>query len=185
MGHETALEEPVIRRLRQGYSLERWFFTAMAVLMIATSIVGFAPAILNPANRRGPLSALAAIHGIVFFAWLALFLIQVLLAGSGLMVWDRRLGIASIFLLLMMVPLGYSVTVAMVRRGFDLSGDQILCVLAFCLAAVAGDYFVEKRLHPLTLGLAVATVAVLPIAGALIGPSSAWHRFVGRLAGGI
>jgi hypothetical protein len=61
----------------------------------------------------------------------------------------------------------------------------ILCILVFCLVAVAGDYAVEKRLHPLTLGLAGATVVMLPIEGALIGPSPAWHRLVGQLAGGL
>jgi hypothetical protein len=34
------------------------------------------------------------------------------------------LGLASVFVLALMVPLGYAATVTMVRRGFDLSGDQ-------------------------------------------------------------
>jgi hypothetical protein len=52
---------------------EVWSFAGMAILMIIASIAGFAPAILEPAGRRGPVSALAAMHGIVFFAWLVLF----------------------------------------------------------------------------------------------------------------
>ena len=55
-----------------GFS--RWFFTGMAILLLATSIAGFGPAILNPAGRRAPLSLLGAAHGIVFspgwfFSW--------------------------------------------------------------------------------------------------------------------
>ena len=105
-----------------GFS--RWFFTGMAILMLATSIAGFAPAILNPAGRRAPLSLLGAAHGIVFSAWLVLFLVQALLVESRRVAWHRRLGLASAFALPVMIPLGYAVTITMVRRGFDLSGDQ-------------------------------------------------------------
>src|SRR4051794_16444975 len=30
----------------------RWFYTGIAILMLLTSVAGFAPAILNPAGRR-------------------------------------------------------------------------------------------------------------------------------------
>lgn len=230
----------------------RWFFTGMAVLMLATSIAGFAPAILNPAGRRAPLSPLGAAHGIVFFAWLLLFLVQALLVKARRVAWHRRLGLASVFVLLVLLPLGYEVTIAMVRRGFDLSGDQdvgrqldaqtasifnfgdlftfaLLVVgalwfrrrpavhkrlmlfanihlmgapithllghnglltpitvigvfILFLLGAVLGDFLRDKRVHPLTVGLAVLSLALLPIEGAVVGPSSAWHHFVGWLA---
>ena len=55
----------------------RWFFVGMALVMIATSIAGFLPAIINPAKRRAPLTPLAEAHGIVFFMWLLLYLAQV------------------------------------------------------------------------------------------------------------
>jgi hypothetical protein len=103
---------------------ERWFFAGMAILMLATSIAGFAPAILNPVGRRASLSPLAAVHGLVFFVWLLLFLVQSLLLATGRARVHRRLGFASAFVLAMMIPLGYAATVTMVRRGFDLSGDQ-------------------------------------------------------------
>jgi len=104
--------------------VERWFFTGMAIVMLAVSIAGFVPAIVNPAGRRAPLSLLAAAHGIVFFAWLLLFLIQSLLVATRRVASHRRLGLASAFVLALMIPLAYAATVAMVRRGFDLSGDQ-------------------------------------------------------------
>jgi hypothetical protein len=104
--------------------VERWFFTAMAMVMLATSIAGFMPAIVNPAGRRGPLTPLAAAHGVVFFAWLLLFFTQSLLAATGHVRWHRILGPASVVILAAMIPLGFVATAAMVRRGFDLSGDQ-------------------------------------------------------------
>jgi hypothetical protein len=235
-------------------TFRRWFFPGMAILMLVTSIAGFAPAILNPIGRRGPLSLLGAAHGIVFFAWIVLFLVQALLVESRRVAWHRRLGLASISVFVVLVSLGYAVTIGMVRRGYDLSGDQgvgqgldapsasifnfgdlftftLLVVGAiwfrgrpgvhkrlmlfanihlmgapithflghnglltpitvtggiflFVLAAVLGDYLLEKRVHPLTAGLAFLSIAMLPIEGALIGPSSGWHYLVRRIAQG-
>lgn len=232
--------------------LGRWFFTTMALLMLATSVGSFAPSILNPAGRRAPLSQLNAAHGFVFFAWLVIFLIQVLLAEGRRVVWHQRLGLASAFVLFALVPLGFATTIAMVRRGFDLSGDQhvgqqldaqtasvfnfgdlftftllvigglwfrrrptvhkrlmlfanihlmgapithllghnglltpasvIGVFVLFVLAAVAGDYLIDKRVHPLTTGLAILSIVLLPIEGALVGPGSTWHHFVAWLA---
>jgi hypothetical protein len=104
--------------------VERWFFVGMAIAMIAMSIAGFGPSLVNPTRRRAPLSLLAAAHGIVFLVWLLLFLAQSLLVASRRVNWHRRLGIASTFVLALMLPLGYQATIAMIRRGFDLSGDQ-------------------------------------------------------------
>jgi hypothetical protein len=50
----------------------RWFFVRMALVMIATSIAGFLPAIIEPTARRAPLTLLAGAHGIVTFMWLLL-----------------------------------------------------------------------------------------------------------------
>jgi hypothetical protein len=104
--------------------VERWYFTGMAILMIAVSIAGFFPAIVHPVGRRAFLTLLAAVHGIVFLAWLLLFLAQSLLAATGRVQWHRRLGLTSVVLLALIIPLSFETTAAMVRRGFDLSGDQ-------------------------------------------------------------
>ena len=102
----------------------RWFFVGMALVMIAISIAGFLPAIVDPATRRAPLTQLAEFHGIVYFLWLLLYLAQSLLIANRRVDLHRRLGLASVVLLALMIPLGFITTTAMVRRGFDLSGDQ-------------------------------------------------------------
>lgn len=104
--------------------VKRWFFTGMALTMIAISIAGFMPAIVNPASRHAPITLLASAHGIVFFVWLTLYLAQSLLIATRRVSWHRRLGLTSIVVLALMIPLGFATTAAMVRRGFDLSGDQ-------------------------------------------------------------
>jgi hypothetical protein len=70
--------------------IEDWFFTGTALAMISTSLIAFLPAIVHPAERHAPLSAV---------------------------------GLSSVGLLALMIPLGYTTTIAMVRRGYDLSSD--------------------------------------------------------------
>ena len=115
---------PLLTSATQRTLFERWYFTGMAIVMLAVSLAGFMPAIAHPATRRAPLSLLAAAHGIVFFAWLLLFLTQSLLVATRRVAWRRRLGLTSVVLLALIVPLSFETTAAMVRRGFDLSGDQ-------------------------------------------------------------
>lgn len=105
-------------------SVERWYFTGIATAMIATSIAGFSPAIVDPSQRHAPVTLLAAAHGIVMLAWLLLFWMQSLLVATGRVGWHRRLGLTSVVLLALIVPLTFETTAAMVRRGFDLSGDS-------------------------------------------------------------
>jgi hypothetical protein len=110
-------------KLEAKRPIENWFFTGMALAMMATSLIAFLPTIVRPAERHAPLSALAAAHGVVFFSWLLLFLIQSRLIATRHVAWHRRLGLASVGILALMIPLAYSTTIAMVRRGYDLSGD--------------------------------------------------------------
>jgi hypothetical protein len=110
--------------VRKNVASERRYFTVMALVLIVISIAGFLPAIVDRASRRAPLTPLAAVHGVVFFAWLVLFLVQSRLVATGRIAVHRRLGIAAVILLAVMIPLGYVTTIEMVRRGFDLSGDQ-------------------------------------------------------------
>jgi hypothetical protein len=107
-----------------GPWLGRWYFVAMALVMIVVAVAGFAPSITDPSGRLAPLTPLVAAHGILVFCWLLLFLFQTVLVGSRQVAFHRRMGIVAVVLLTLLVPLSYVVTVHMVRRGFDLSGDQ-------------------------------------------------------------
>jgi FtsH-binding integral membrane protein len=103
--------------------VERRFYTGMAIAMLAVSVAGFLPAIIQTDARRAPVSPLAAAHGTVFFAWLIIYLVQSRLIANRQFVMHRRVGIAASLVLALMIVLGYAATVTMVRRGFDLSGD--------------------------------------------------------------
>ena len=118
----TALQQ-IAPQSETKHFVDRWFFTGMALVMLFTVVGAFMPSMAHPAGRRAPFSLLAAAHGIVFFAWLLIFLAQSLLVATRHVGWHKRLGLASIFVFVLMLPLGYETTIVMVRRGFDLSGD--------------------------------------------------------------
>jgi hypothetical protein len=123
----SALTYPAVTRqsgTALGPWLGRWYFVAMALLMIVVAVAGFAPSIVDPTGRLAPLTPLVAAHGILVLCWLLLFLFQTALIGSEHVALHRRMGIIALMLLTLLVPLSYVVTVQMVRRGFDLSGDQ-------------------------------------------------------------
>lgn len=106
-------------------AFERWTFVGFAIAMIAVTIAGFAPSIVNPSRRLAPITFLVAVHGVLFLLWLLLFLLQASLAATRHVGLHWRMGVVAVVLLAVLVPLSYVVTVQMVRRGFDLSGDQM------------------------------------------------------------
>jgi len=93
-------------------------------VFIATSVAGFLPAIINPATRRAPLTLLATVHGIVFLLWLFLYLAQALLIANRRVDLHRRLGLAGVGVMALVIYFGFTSMTATIRRGFDLSGDQ-------------------------------------------------------------
>jgi hypothetical protein len=103
--------------------VDRWFYIGLALATIITVVAGFGPSLVNTAARKAPLTPLAAAHGIVYLAWLLVFLTQTTLVATRRIPVHRRLGIAAVFLAPVMIVLGYVTAIAMARRGYDLSGD--------------------------------------------------------------
>lgn len=101
----------------------RWFYIGVAVVAAVLPVAAFAPSIVNQSARRAPLTPLVMAHGTFMTAWLALFFAQAWLAAHRRLSLHKRLGIASIVVAVGVVVTGYAATVAMARRGFDLSGD--------------------------------------------------------------
>ncbi len=95
----------------------------MGIVAFALVAFGFGPAIMNPGLRKAPISLAVAAHGIIFTAWLVLFLVQTLLIGAGKARVHRQLGFVGVALAILMIVTGYNGAVAMVRRGYDLSGQ--------------------------------------------------------------
>lgn len=100
-----------------------WFYTCVGVFALLFCIAAFGPSIVHTENRLGPITPLLALHGIAFFAWLLLFIAQTILIRTRNVPLHRRMGMWSAILAAALVVLGYQTTTAMVRRGYDLSGD--------------------------------------------------------------
>jgi hypothetical protein len=149
----------------------------MAALMIAIAIAGFAPSIVDPSHRLAPITPLAAVHGILFLSWLILFWLQTTLIATRHVSLHRSMGIVAVVLLGVLVPLSYEVTVQMVRRGFDLSGDQMtksdplfgsifnfFAVIEFPLLAGVGlAYRRRKEIHKRLMLFANVSLMLPPI----------------------
>jgi hypothetical protein len=138
-----------------GDRFGRWYFVSMALVMLVVSVAGFAPSIVSPSRRLGPMTFLVAMHGILFFLWLLLFLLQTTLVAVRRTDLHRRMGIVAIVLLAALVALSYMVTVQMVRRGFDLSGDQISRTNPDVLFGSIFNFFAVVEL-PVLAGAALA-----------------------------
>jgi hypothetical protein len=110
-------------KMRAHLLVEHWFFIGLTLAMLATSAAGFLPSLLHAAGRRARISPLAAAHGILLLAWLCIFLVQSRLGATENVGLHQRLGVAAGIVLALMIPLAYATTIAMARRGFDLSGD--------------------------------------------------------------
>ena len=121
MTHDTtAVTSPgaVIRR-----RTSRWFYVGLAVSVIAVSVAGFAPSIIDQSRRIAPATPLSVAHGILAAAWLLLFLTQATLVATHHLSLHRRLGAAGAVLALIMVVATYASVVDWARRGYDVSGD--------------------------------------------------------------
>jgi hypothetical protein len=110
-------------RVARRLPVDRWFYVGMAICAIIVSVLGFAPSLINTAARKGPPTPLAVVHGIVYFAWLLVFLAQTTLVATRRITVHRRLGTGAVLLSPVVIVLGYVTAIAMARRGFDLSGD--------------------------------------------------------------
>ena len=131
-----------------GRNSGRWFYVGMAAFAFVFSIAAFGKSLVNTAERKGPMTALVAAHGVVYFAWLAIFLVQAVLVRTERLGLHRRLGTASALLALALIILGYQTAVGYAQRGFDLSGDlgapqgplsfMLLDLLMFAILVSAG-----------------------------------------------
>ena len=173
---------PAITRKRR----ERWFYISMAIAAVITVFAGFAPTYyLRPYYNTTPLMPLLHLHGIVFSAWLALFLVQTTLVAAHRTDIHRRLGILGGVIAAFMILIGVSTAVIRASQGATplpgISPLSFLVVplgdmLVFAILVGAGFYYrrrpdVHKRLMLLaTISILVAAIARLPFAIMKAGP---------------
>ena len=154
---------------------EHAFFSTMAVVSALAIAGGF----LNTYGARivagADVPAIIHVHAAVFTSWLLLFVVQTLLVANGRLATHKRIGIASVVLVALMLVTGAAAAIAVTRAGhrgipgveFPTAAGFLLLninsIVVFVMLFAAGWYYrrhgqIHKRL------MLTATT------GALIGP---------------
>ncbi len=118
-------------------SSDRTFYTSMAIAMLLTVLVGFAPTFyLRSAFGAAPSTPLVQLHGILFSTWMLLFLIQTVLVAQGKTAVHRRLGIGGAMLAVALLVVGVMTAIASAKRGHAPPGEDPLRFLAIPLTTI-------------------------------------------------
>ncbi len=163
---------------------DRVFYSAMAITMAIVVFIGFAPTFYlrdffgAPVSVSGAasLSPLVVAHGILFSAWVVLFIVQTALVASRRVALHRRMGVAGVVLAVLMLIAGVTIAIQAAARGSAPPGADALGFLiiplgdmalfaTFIIAAVAlrRNKEAHKRLMLLAyISILVAAVARFP-----------------------
>jgi FtsH-binding integral membrane protein len=188
MGADAALESGRLakRIAAAGPARDRWFFTGMALAAVLTVFVGFARSYYFRSAFGGPpLPPLVHLHGVLFTAWILLFVTQTSLVAASRVDLHRRLGVFGIVLAVVMVIVGYAVATESVRRGstpgtlppLAFLALPLGAVLAFAILVALGVYNrrrseTHKRLMLLaTIALLAPAIARMQLGSAPFGPA--------------
>lgn len=149
---------------------DRWFFLAMAAWLVATFLVGFGTPILWRLSFPGelpPVSVLATLQGLALLSWVTLFLVQVLLIRRSERSLHKRIGLAAMASIGLVLLIGYFAVIEQYDHGsktdtaavFELIQTGMGVVLAALGVALNRRPFIHKRLM-------LGSVAFLASAGA-------------------
>ena len=96
---------------------DRFFFYALALIIAATVLLGFAKTYFLAGFFAAKLpSALVHIHGALFTSWIGLLATQIILISLGRVRWHMRLGTVGMFLAPLMVIVGFATLFAAIHR---------------------------------------------------------------------
>ena len=185
---------------------DRVFYSGLAIAMALIVFAGFAPTFYLRSTFGAPVSVtgLATItpvvlaHGLIFTAWVVLFVVQTGLIATRNVATHRKLGIASVVLAAAMVAIGLPTAFAAAERGSAPAGFDPLVFLSvpfFDLVLFSGFFvaaFVrrrEKEAHKRLMLLAYVSIipaAVARLPGMIsLGPISFALAFLPAVAGAI
>lgn len=136
----VALPVPPPSAALDAWRRDRRFFTGMALAAALTVFAGFAPSyylrsiVGRPTFSGGTMTPLLHAHGLLFTAWIVLFVVQARLVAGRRIGVHRRLGYGAIALAAAMVVAGFLAAVEAARRGSAPPGVPPLAFLAIPMA---------------------------------------------------
>jgi hypothetical protein len=95
---------------------DRLFFTGMALACALMLYLGFLPSYFHRSAELPPLTPLYQLHGALFTAWIALFVVQATLVAGGRIDIHRALGVAGAVLAAIVFVAGVAVSIETLRR---------------------------------------------------------------------
>ena len=120
--------------------IDRRFYLAVSFAIAACIVVGFGPTYFFRGLSDLPaLPLIVHAHGLVFSAWIALLLTQVVLIRSGRPALHRRLGVVGVALALLMLILGTVVTLVRAPLATDL--EDLFYALGFADLVMFASFF--------------------------------------------
>jgi uncharacterized membrane protein YozB (DUF420 family) len=132
----TAVAQSGVRHVAPGAG-DRLFYSTMAIVMALTVLVGFGGTYYlrlisgSPVTvSGGSITPTLHLHGLLFTAWVLLFLVQTTLIAARRVNVHRRLGYASMALAAAMVIVGFRTAVEAAGRGAAPPGVDPLSFLA-------------------------------------------------------
>jgi hypothetical protein len=151
---------------------ERIFYTAMSVAILLTVFAGFSRTFfLRPYFQTQPLLPLLIAHGIIFSAWIVLFLTQTTLVATKRTGIHMRLGIAGGLLASLMIVIGMYTAIVRAKGPSPIPDVNPLAfltiplgdMLLFGILVGAALYF-RRRSDTHKRLMVLATIAILPAA---------------------
>ena len=104
---------------KEGWDADARFYLSMVIVSAVIVFAGFAPSfyLKSVIHAPPPLSLLTVTHGVVFTAWVALFVTQAALIATKRPALHRRLGVMGALLFGIMITLGFWVAIAAGQLG--------------------------------------------------------------------
>ena len=161
-----------------GNRFDHFFFSGMALLLLATVFVGFARTYYLAGVFHAPLPSLIIhLHGAAFSCWILLLITQTSLVSAGRVDIHRRLGIAGFLLACLMVVLGVMAATDTLMRNAGPPGRDprsfyvvpitdmmVFATLIFFAFRARSKPARHKRLILIaTIGLSIAAIARWPL----------------------
>jgi hypothetical protein len=117
---------------------DRVFYGSIAAAMALMAVMGFAPTYYwrlfsggpTATISGGPFTTLVHVHGALFSAWVALFIVQTALISARRVAVHRRLGIAGAVLAAAMIAAATTTAIGMAKRGGTAPGIPPLAFFA-------------------------------------------------------
>jgi FtsH-binding integral membrane protein len=161
-----------------GRRYDHFFFSGMALLLLAIVFVGFAPTYYLAGLLHAPLpSRIIHIHAAVFTCWILLFVAQVSLVSAHRVDMHRRLGVIGFLLASAMVVIGLMAATDSLARNFPPGRDALFfyvvptsnmlvfgVLMAFAYRTRTNPAAHKRLILIATSGLTVAAINRWPIA---------------------